>query len=64
MAGCGQPGKVDGTLLDVVQFNEPGGLCVDSSGKKLYVADTNSNAIRVLDLQVQSVQEVSARNHG
>ena len=59
VAGAGLPGKYDGPTLDIVQFNEPGGLCVSPDGMKLYVADTNNNAIRVLDLEAKSVQEVS-----
>jgi DNA-binding beta-propeller fold protein YncE len=39
------PGFADG---DAATFWEPGGLAVD--GEKLYVADTNNNAIRVVDI--------------
>ncbi|MFC1758363.1 thioredoxin-like domain-containing protein [Planctomycetota bacterium] len=44
IAGNGEPGNGD----DPAQFDEPAGLsCLDG---KLYVADTNNHAIRVIDL--------------
>src|SRR5215467_9977307 len=46
-AGTGVAGLKDG-MIDVAQFNEPAGLA--SAGGKLYVADTNNHAIRVIDL--------------
>ena len=50
LAGTGKPGV--GTA-DAPQFNSPGGLCV--LGDKLYVADTNNHAIRVIDLKTKAV---------
>jgi DNA-binding beta-propeller fold protein YncE/thiol-disulfide isomerase/thioredoxin len=47
--GTGEPGKDD----DPAQFDEPAGLSV--AGDKLYVADTNSHAIRVVDLKTNKV---------
>ncbi len=47
LAGTGEAGFKDGTL-DSAQFNEPAGLA--AADGKLYVADTNNNAIRVIDL--------------
>ncbi|HEU5237315.1 MAG TPA: thioredoxin-like domain-containing protein [Pyrinomonadaceae bacterium] len=44
-AGSGKPGQVDGKNPS---FYEPGGLAVAKD--KLYVADTNNHAIRVVDL--------------
>jgi len=45
-AGTGQPGLTDGPLA-TAQFDEPGGL--STANGKLYVADTNNQAIRVID---------------
>ncbi|XP_034101384.2 NHL repeat-containing protein 2 [Drosophila albomicans] len=34
----------------VLSFREPSGLCIDSSGKQLLVADTNNHTIHIIDL--------------
>ena len=47
--GSGTPGQADGTMAS---FYEPGGLSV--ANEKLYVADTNNHAIRVVDLKTKS----------
>lgn len=47
LAGNGDGGFADGAF-DRVKFDEPGGLSV--AGGKVYVADTNNNVVRVLDL--------------
>jgi thiol-disulfide isomerase/thioredoxin len=44
-AGTGRPGQADGSLAS---FYEPGGLSIARG--RLYVADTNNHAIRVVDL--------------
>jgi len=44
IAGDGQPGSTDSPP----RFNEPAGIA--AAGDKLYVADTNNHAIRVVDL--------------
>jgi DNA-binding beta-propeller fold protein YncE len=44
-AGTGKPGQIDGANAS---FYEPGGLSVAHG--KLYVADTNNHAVRVVDL--------------
>jgi DNA-binding beta-propeller fold protein YncE len=44
-AGAGKPGQTDGAKPT---FYEPGGL--SAAGGKLYVADTNNHAVRVVDL--------------
>jgi thiol-disulfide isomerase/thioredoxin len=44
-AGTGKPGQADG---DKPSFYEPGGL--SHAGGKLYVADTNNHAVRVVDI--------------
>src|SRR5882762_7805957 len=47
-AGTGKPGQSDGGKPS---FYEPGGLAV--AGDKLFVADTNNHAIRVVDLKTK-----------
>ena len=46
--GTGKPGQVDGSSPS---FYEPGGITVANG--KLYVADTNNHAIRVVDLKTK-----------
>ena len=46
--GTGKPGQSDGTSPS---FYEPGGLALANG--KLYVADTNNHAIRVIDLKTK-----------
>ncbi len=58
-AGTGQAGLVDGAG-DVAQFYEPGGL--DYADGKLYVADTNNDAIRVIDVATREVSTVTFPN--
>jgi DNA-binding beta-propeller fold protein YncE len=48
--GTGKPGQVDGASPS---FYEPGGLTIANG--KLYVADTNNHAIRVVDLKTKQV---------
>lgn len=55
-AGTGEPGLLDGKLLEA-QFYEPGGI--DYADGKLYVADTNNHAIRIIDLASQTVSTVA-----
>jgi len=50
-AGTGKPGQTDGAAAS---FYEPGGLAV--AGDKLYVADTNNHAIRVVDLKTKEAR--------
>ena len=50
-AGTGKPGQADGARPS---FYEPGGLAV--AGNKLYVADTNNHAIRVVDLKTKETK--------
>ena len=50
-AGAGKPGQADGAKPS---FYEPGGLAV--AGDKLYVADTNNHAIRVVDLKTKETR--------
>jgi len=46
--GTGKPGQADGTSPS---FYEPGGLA--QANGKLYIADTNNHAIRVVDLKTE-----------
>ena len=48
LLGTGKPGQVDGKAA---RFYEPAGLTI--AGDKLYVADTNNHAIRVVDLKTR-----------
>ncbi len=50
-AGTGKPGQADGARPS---FYEPGGLAV--AGDKLFVADTNNHAIRVVDLKTKETR--------
>ena len=52
-AGTGKPGFKDGVGAKA-QLYEPGGLSV--IGDKLYIADTNNHAIRILDRATGSLQ--------
>ena len=54
--GTGKPGSRNEG--EDVQFDEPGGLCVSPDGRHLYVADTNNNCIRLIDLNTKSVSLV------
>ncbi|HVU12665.1 MAG TPA: thioredoxin-like domain-containing protein [Phototrophicaceae bacterium] len=60
LSGQGEGGGFkDGAESDA-EFNEPGGLTL--VGDKLYVADTNNQAIRVIDLQSQQVSTIQFPN--
>ena len=52
LAGAVEHGHHDGAF-DVARFHEPGGLSL--ADRRLFVADTNNHAIRVLDLAHESV---------
>jgi thiol-disulfide isomerase/thioredoxin/sugar lactone lactonase YvrE len=51
-AGTGEGGFADGDAEEA-RFDEPGGLSLAAG--KLYVADTNNHAIRVIELRTQQV---------
>ncbi|MFN2456121.1 MAG: thioredoxin-like domain-containing protein [Pyrinomonadaceae bacterium] len=55
-AGTGKPGQADGASPS---FYEPGGLSI--AGGKLYVADTNNQAVRVVDLQTKQTATLQIR---
>jgi DNA-binding beta-propeller fold protein YncE len=48
IAGTGESGNQDADQGAMAAFNEPGGI--SAAGGKLYVADTNNHAIRVVEL--------------
>jgi len=58
-AGSGEPSLADGAALEAA-FYEPGGL--DYAGGKLYVADTNNHAIRIVDVATGEVSTVQFPN--
>jgi sugar lactone lactonase YvrE len=51
-AGSGEAGLIDGPGV-IARFNEPAG--VSAAGGKLYIADTNNHAIRVVDISTRNV---------
>jgi thiol-disulfide isomerase/thioredoxin len=55
--GTGEEGSADG---DNPQFYEPGGI--DYANGKLYIADTNNNAIRVVDMAAHTLSTVQFPN--
>jgi hypothetical protein len=55
-AGTGEGGLRDGALA---QFDEPGGLSIARG--KVYVADTNNHAIRVVDLKTKRVDTLALK---
>jgi hypothetical protein len=61
VAGTAASGDADGPGLSAT-FDEPGG--VSAANGKLYIADTNNNAIRVLDLASGDVSTLRLTNLG
>jgi thiol-disulfide isomerase/thioredoxin len=55
-AGTGKPGQEDG---ERASFYEPGGLSIARG--KLYVADTNNHAVRVVDLATRRTSTLALR---
>src|ERR1051326_5425953 len=55
-AGTGKPGQSDGATPS---FYEPGGLTL--AGDKLYVADTNNHAIRIVDLKTKQTKTLAIK---
>jgi len=54
--GTGKPGQMDGPTA---AFYEPGGLSVANG--KLYIADTNNHAIRVVDLKTKQTATLNIK---
>jgi hypothetical protein len=61
LAGTGEAGAADGALA-AATFYEPEGLALD--GDRLYVADTNSHAVRVIDLAAGWVSTLEIEESG
>jgi|GEM_PF-1263443 sugar lactone lactonase YvrE len=52
LAGAaGSKGFVNGSLGDA-RFDTPTGLCLDEANQKLYIADSDNNLIRIIDLSL------------
>ena len=58
LAGSGESGHADGTFA-TAKFYEPGGISATEG--RLYVADTNNHAIRVIDLEAGEVSTLLLR---
>jgi sugar lactone lactonase YvrE len=58
VAGNGVPGFADGTG-DSVRFNTPTAIALSLDGQSLYVADTNNNRVRVIDLATGRVSTLA-----
>jgi thiol-disulfide isomerase/thioredoxin len=56
LLGTGQPGQMDGASPS---FYEPGGL--SGAGGKLFVADTNNHAVRVVDLKTRQTATLAIK---
>ena len=56
LLGTGKPGQVDGAAA---RFYEPGGLSI--ANDKLYVADTNNHAVRVVDLRTREASTLNIK---
>jgi len=54
--GAGEPGFSDGSLHDAT-FNKPQGMAID--GDRIYVADAENHAIRIVDLAEKSVRTIA-----
>ncbi|MFA6908587.1 MAG: hypothetical protein WC289_01745, partial [Patescibacteria group bacterium] len=57
VAGSGDAGFADGTGT-AAKFNKPFGIAIDPTGKYLYVADTNNQRIRKIDIATSAVTTV------
>lgn len=52
--GAGAPGLKDGSLAEA-RFHGPQGMALAADGARLYVADTQNHAVRLIDLQAGTV---------
>ena len=59
VVGVGSEGAIDGGA-DTARLNEPGGISAGAS--RLYVADTNNNAVRTVDVATADVGTLSLSN--
>lgn len=60
IAGNGEAGQDDGAAHSAT-FYEPEGLVLSEDGQRLYVADTNNHALRMVDLARAEVHTVELR---
>jgi len=60
LVGLGDNGGYRDGADDIAQFDEPGGLAYADG--KLYVADTNNHAIRIIDIETQTVSTLQIAN--
>ena len=60
ISGTGEGGGFLDGIGKAAEFNEPGGL--SAAGDRLFVADTNNGAIRVIDLKSQQVSTITFPN--
>ena len=60
LTGAGSPGGYRDGALEDAEFDEPGGLAL--AGDRLFVADTNNHAIRVIDLAAGTVSTLMFPN--
>jgi DNA-binding beta-propeller fold protein YncE len=58
--GSGEIGFEDGSF-EQAEFNHPQGMALD--GKKLYVADTENHALRLIDFDNRTVQTIAGTGH-
>jgi len=56
--GTGEEGLKDGDF-DEAQFYRPNGLALSPDGNLLYISDTNNHALRVADLEGESVTTIA-----
>ena len=54
--GAGKPGQADGAQA---KFYEPGGISIANS--KLYIADTNNHAVRMVDLKTKQTSTLNIK---
>jgi len=59
VAGVGSEGAIDGSA-DTARLNEPGGISAGAT--RLYVADTNNNAVRTVDVAGRRVATLAFSN--
>lgn len=60
IAGSGAENIIDGRALDAA-LAQPSGVALSTDGTKLYFADTEGSAIRVLDLEADTVSTIIGR---
>jgi len=58
-AGNGSAGFADSTTGATASFRTPYGICIDSAGTNLYVADTGNNRIRKIVINTGAVSTVA-----